>query len=72
MMYEPPAARSELMLRHMMAGGVRRWVLYEWLYPAIDRPWYMKNELQVSHMTLHTPPQLQQLCCANHLAQTVA
>jgi hypothetical protein len=45
--YEPPGARSESMLRHMMSGGLRRWVLYEWLYPAIDRPWFMRNELQV-------------------------
>lgn len=47
MMYEPPAARSDSALRHMLSGGLRRWVLYEWLYPAIDRPWFMKNELQV-------------------------
>lgn len=47
MMYEPPAARSDAALRHMLSGGLRRWVLYEWLYPAIDRPWFMKNELQV-------------------------
>lgn len=47
MVYEPPGARSESMLRHMMSGGLRRWVLYEWLYPAIDRPWFMRNELQV-------------------------
>lgn len=47
LVYEPPGARSESMLRHMMNGGVRRWVLYEWLYPAIDRPWFMRNELQV-------------------------
>jgi hypothetical protein len=44
---EPSGTRSESMLTHMMAGGLRRWVLYEWLYPAIDRPWFMKNELQV-------------------------
>lgn len=48
LVYEPPGARSESALRHMMSGGMRRWVLYEWLYPAIDRPWFMKNELQVS------------------------
>lgn len=45
--YEAPGTRSESMLRHMLASGPRRWVLYEWLYPAIDLPWFMKNELQV-------------------------
>jgi hypothetical protein len=48
MVYEPPGSGSESALRHIMSGGMRRWVLYEWLYPAIDRPWFMKNELQVS------------------------
>jgi len=54
--YEPPGTRSESTLRHMMSGGLRRWVLYEWLYPAIDRPWFMKNELQVCVVAVRLPP----------------
>eukprot|EP00879_Flechtneria_rotunda_P011770 GHRR01012295.1.p1 GENE.GHRR01012295.1~~GHRR01012295.1.p1 ORF type:complete len:583 (+),score=258.78 GHRR01012295.1:822-2570(+) len=37
---------AESVLRHMMSGRFRRWVMYEWHYSAIDRPYFMRNEMQ--------------------------
>lgn len=31
--------------RFLRSGRARRWVTAEWHYPAVDRPWYMRNEL---------------------------
>jgi hypothetical protein len=30
----------------LASGRVRRWIVYEFFYSAIDRPWFMRNELQ--------------------------
>ncbi|KAG2495072.1 hypothetical protein HYH03_006683 [Edaphochlamys debaryana] len=47
---------GEAQLRHCLSPRVRRWCMYEFLYSAIDRPWFMRNELQefCSHMQLPT------------------
>ncbi|EFJ49734.1 hypothetical protein VOLCADRAFT_89488 [Volvox carteri f. nagariensis] len=38
-----PAA--EAALRHCLGPRVRRWCTYEFLYSALDRPWFLRNEL---------------------------
>ncbi|KAG2443833.1 hypothetical protein HXX76_002176 [Chlamydomonas incerta] len=50
----PPAL--ELALRHSLNTRVRRWAAYEFHYSALDRPWFMRNELMefCQHMQLPT------------------
>lgn len=40
---------AEATLRHCLSPRVRRWAMAEWHYSALDRPWFMRNELQVCH-----------------------
>jgi hypothetical protein len=39
-------SRAEQALRHCLSGRMRRWLMYEFHYSAIDRPYFLKNELQ--------------------------
>jgi hypothetical protein len=32
---------------HPSSPQVRRWVVYEFMYPAIDRPFFLRSELTV-------------------------
>lgn len=44
MLYAP----SEGALRHMVGSPrLQRWMMYEWHYSAIDRPYFMRSEMQV-------------------------
>ncbi|GLC49109.1 hypothetical protein PLESTB_000183400 [Pleodorina starrii] len=50
-----PAA--EIALRHCLGPRTRRWCMYEFLYSALDRPWFLRNELLefcALHMQLPT------------------
>jgi len=38
---------AESALHHLLTPRVRRWIMCEWHYSGIDRPFFMKNELQV-------------------------
>jgi hypothetical protein len=38
---------AESALHHLLSPRVRRWIMCEWHYSGIDRPFFMKNELQV-------------------------
>ncbi len=37
---------AEVALRHCLSGRTRRWVAAEFVYSAIDRPYFMRSELQ--------------------------
>ena len=39
-------SRAEQTLRHCLSGRMRRWLMYEFHYSAIDRPYFLRNELQ--------------------------
>lgn len=41
-----PMSLSEGVLRRALTPKFRRWAMYEFHYSALDRPWFMKNELQ--------------------------
>eukprot|EP00192_Tetraselmis_astigmatica_P009859 CAMPEP_0117651752 /NCGR_PEP_ID=MMETSP0804-20121206/2261_1 /TAXON_ID=1074897 /ORGANISM="Tetraselmis astigmatica, Strain CCMP880" /LENGTH=957 /DNA_ID=CAMNT_0005457753 /DNA_START=126 /DNA_END=2999 /DNA_ORIENTATION=- len=46
---------EERRLRLLLASPkVRRWIMYEWFYCSLDRPWFMQNEMQeyLSHLGL--------------------
>ncbi|MEW5313720.1 MAG: hypothetical protein WDW38_005261 [Sanguina aurantia] len=49
-----PMSAAEATLRHCLSPRVRRWAMAEWHYSALDRPWFMRNELQecLTHMGL--------------------
>lgn len=54
-------APADALLRHMLCGRLRRWAAYEWHYSALDRPYFMRSEMQelldvlgLSHVT-HLP-----------------
>ena len=56
-----PMTPAELQLRHCLSSRVRRWCGYEYHYSAIDRPWFLRNELQeflhhlgIAHVTALT------------------
>lgn len=40
-----PMCRAELALRHCLSSRVKRWAMYEFHYSALDRPWFMHNEM---------------------------
>jgi hypothetical protein len=41
-------APAEAKLRHLIhSTAVQRWIMYEWHYSAIDRPYFMRSEMQV-------------------------
>ena len=39
-----PVSPAELQLRHALGPRLRRWVAAEWVYSAVDRPWFLRNE----------------------------
>jgi hypothetical protein len=46
-------APAEAKLRHMInSSAVQRWAMYEWHYSAIDRPYFMRSEMQVGRREL--------------------
>ena len=42
-----PMGPAESKLRHCLTARTRRWAVCEFFYSAIDRPWFLRNELQV-------------------------
>ncbi len=43
-----PLPAAEVVLRHCLGSPrVRRWCMYEFHYSALDRPWFLRNELLV-------------------------
>lgn len=40
---------AEVGLRHCLSARARRWAAAEFFCSAIDRPYFMRSELQVSH-----------------------
>ena len=44
---------AEQRLRHCLTARTRRWAVGEFFYSAIDRPWFMQNELKVRRATVH-------------------
>ena len=42
-----PPGEPELMLRRCLDARTRRWAAAEFFYSAVDRPWFMQNELKV-------------------------
>ncbi|GIL51183.1 hypothetical protein Vafri_7252 [Volvox africanus] len=48
---------AEIALRHCLGPRMRRWCMYEFVYSALDRPWFLRNELLefcALHMQLPT------------------
>lgn len=41
----PPPGPEVLACHVLRSPAVQRWVQYEWLYSALDRPWFARNEL---------------------------
>jgi len=41
-----PMGGAEQRLRHCLTARTRRWAVGEFFYSAIDRPWFMQNELK--------------------------
>ncbi|KAJ9507959.1 hypothetical protein QJQ45_021294, partial [Haematococcus lacustris] len=49
-----PRHPAQAAVSHALSSNrVRRWIVYEWLYPAIDRSWFMRNELEELLTTLN-------------------
>lgn len=42
-----PPGEPELALRRCLDARTRRWAAAEFFYSAVDRPWFMQNELKV-------------------------
>ena len=42
-----PPGEAELSLRRCLDARTRRWAAAEFFYSAVDRPWFMQNELKV-------------------------
>lgn len=42
-----PPGEAELQLRRCLDARTRRWAAAEFFYSAVDRPWFMQNELKV-------------------------
>lgn len=42
---------AESKLRHCLTARTRRWAVSEFFYSAIDRPWFLRNELQVPRLS---------------------
>ncbi|WIA17880.1 hypothetical protein OEZ85_009380 [Tetradesmus obliquus] len=67
-MYAPAEAR----LRHMVgSSALQRWAMYEWHYSAVDRPYFMRSEMQdlldglgLGHVTHLTRGEWSVLRCA--------
>ena len=54
-----PPGESELQLRRCLDARTRRWAAAEFFYSAIDRPWFMRNQLCVRafhFFVLNSPP----------------
>ena len=41
-----PPSEPELRLRRCLDARTRRWAAAEFFYSALDRPWFMRNELR--------------------------
>ncbi len=41
-----PMGPAEVTLRHCLGPRTRRWAMYEFQYSALDRPYFMRSELQ--------------------------
>ncbi|GFR47546.1 hypothetical protein Agub_g9269 [Astrephomene gubernaculifera] len=54
-MAKPQMLAAEVALRHCLGTRVRRWCMYEFLYSALDRPWFMRNELMEFCMHMQLP-----------------
>lgn len=52
----------ELALRRCLDARTRRWAAAEFFYSAVDRPWFMQNELKVSQSPLEIS------CCPHCMA----
>lgn len=44
---------AEVSLRHCLSARTRRWVVAEFFCSTIDRPYFMRSELQVLHFVLN-------------------
>lgn len=42
-----PPSEPELRLRRCLDARTRRWAAAEFFYSALDRPWFMRNEMRV-------------------------
>ena len=49
-----PPSEPELALRRCLDARTRRWAAAEFFYSAVDRPWFMQNELKVGHHSTFT------------------
>ena len=49
---------AESKLRHCLTARTRRWAVSEFFYSAINRPWFLRNELQVRRRSLRPPEYL--------------
>lgn len=47
-----PMGPAESKLRHCLTARTRRWAVAEFFYSAIDRPWFLRNELKVRPLPL--------------------
>ena len=57
-----PPGEPELQLRRCLDARTRRWAAAEFFYSAIDRPWFMRNQLAVRPSPIcsaRSPPRVQ-------------
>ena len=50
-----PPGEAELSLRRCLDARTRRWAAAEFFYSAVDRPWFMQNELKVGSCIMWIP-----------------
>ena len=51
---EEPGSPAQALVHSLGSSRVRRWCLFEWMYSAVDRPWFLHSPFQdfVQHLGL--------------------